>query len=172
MSTTRVSLCRSTLYTGHISRQFSPQRERSLNVKIRNGRVTHASLNLEVESPKSLEKSASPSSKEVMEGAAEFLVGTYARAPLVLYSGKGCKLYDLEGQEYLDMTSGIAVNALGHSDPDLVKAMKDQADTLIHVSNVYHSVPQVVVISFLVFTLPFVVNMSLVSLMSGEDIDQ
>lgn len=107
-----------------------------------------------------------------MEGAAEFLVGTYARAPLVLYSGKGCKLYDLEGQEYLDMTSGIAVNALGHSDPDLVKAMKDQADTLIHVSNVYHSVPQVVVISFLVFTLPFVVNMSLVSLMSGEDIDQ
>ncbi|OWM72059.1 hypothetical protein CDL15_Pgr017942 [Punica granatum] len=78
-----------------------------------------------------------------MEAAAKFLVGTYARAPIVLSSGKGSKLYDLEGREYLDMTSGIAVNSLGHSDPDVVKAVIDQANTLVHVSNVYYSVPQI-----------------------------
>lgn len=71
------------------------------------------------------------------------MVGTYGRAPVVLVSGKGCKLYDVEGREYLDMTSGIAVNALGHCDPDWVKAVADQAHVLTHVSNVYYSVPQV-----------------------------
>ncbi|CAL5440248.1 unnamed protein product [Camellia sinensis] len=82
-------------------------------------------------------------SKEVMEAEAKVLVGTYARAPIVLSSGKGCKLYDIEGQEYLDMTSGIAVNALGHGDPDWVRAVTDQANVLTHVSNVYYSIPQV-----------------------------
>ncbi|XP_065857845.1 acetylornithine aminotransferase, mitochondrial [Euphorbia lathyris] len=82
-------------------------------------------------------------SKEVMEAEAKVMVGTYARAPLVLASGKGCKLFDVEGREYLDMTSGIAVNALGHSDPDWVKAVVEQANVLTHVSNVYYSIPQV-----------------------------
>lgn len=79
----------------------------------------------------------------VMAAEARVLVGTYARAPAVLVSGKGCKLYDVEGREYLDMTSGIAVNALGHGDPDWVRAVTEQANVLAHVSNVYYSVPQV-----------------------------
>ncbi|KAL3653126.1 hypothetical protein CASFOL_002807 [Castilleja foliolosa] len=81
-------------------------------------------------------------SSEIIADEKKFIVGTYARAPLVLSSGKGCKLYDVEGREYLDLTSGIAVNALGHGDPDWVRAVRQQADVLTHVSNVYYSVPQ------------------------------
>ena len=82
-------------------------------------------------------------SKEVMEAEGRVMVGTYARAPVVLSSGKGCKLYDPEGREYLDLSSGIAVNALGHGDPDWLRAVTQQANTLTHVSNVYYSIPQV-----------------------------
>ncbi|KAJ0980782.1 hypothetical protein J5N97_009037 [Dioscorea zingiberensis] len=82
-------------------------------------------------------------SKEVIEAEGSVFVRTYARAPLVLESGKGCKLYDVEGKEYLDMTAGIAVNSLGHCDPDWVKAVVEQANILTHVSNVYYSIPQV-----------------------------
>ncbi|XXG59016.1 hypothetical protein AAC387_Pa04g1177 [Persea americana] len=82
-------------------------------------------------------------SKEVMELEGRVLVPTYARAPVVLERGQGCKLYDINGREYLDMTAGIAVNSLGHGDPDWVKAVVEQSRTLTHVSNVYYSIPQV-----------------------------
>ncbi|KAL8243438.1 hypothetical protein R6Q59_009696 [Mikania micrantha] len=71
------------------------------------------------------------------------IVGTYGRTPVVLTSGKGCKLYDIEGREYIDLTSGIAVNALGHGDPDWVQAITNQANVLAHVSNIFYSLPQV-----------------------------
>ena len=83
-------------------------------------------------------------SKEVMEAEGRVMVGTYARAPVVISHGKGCKLYDAEGREYLDMAAGIAVNALGHGDPDWLKAVVDQANTLTHVSNIFYSIPQVI----------------------------
>lgn len=82
-------------------------------------------------------------SKEVMEAEGRLMVGTYARAPVVISHGEGCKLYDAEGREYLDMTAGIAVNALGHGDPDWLKAVVEQANTLTHVSNMFYSIPQV-----------------------------
>ncbi|KAL1560567.1 MAP kinase kinase kinase Win1 [Salvia divinorum] len=82
-------------------------------------------------------------SSEIIADEKKFIVGTYARAPVVLESGKGCKLYDVEGREYLDLTSGIAVNALGHGDSDWLRALAQQAEVLAHVSNVYYSVPQV-----------------------------
>lgn len=78
-----------------------------------------------------------------MEADRGVMVGTYARTPVVLEKGVGCKVYDLEGKEYLDMAAGIAVNSLGHGDPDWLKALIDQASTLAHVSNVFYSVPQV-----------------------------
>ncbi|XXG65835.1 hypothetical protein AAC387_Pa05g3443 [Persea americana] len=81
-------------------------------------------------------------SKEVIELERKVVVQTYARAPLVLVRGKGCKVYDAEGQEYLDMGAGIAVNSMGHGDPDLLKAI-GEATELIHVSNVYYTIPQV-----------------------------
>lgn len=103
-----------------------------------------------VSEPKKAVAPASPSgrpfseeSKQVMQTEAEVFVRTYARTPVVLRSGKGCKVYDVEGREYLDLAGGIAVNSLGHSDPDWVKAVVEQANTLAHVSNIYYSIPQV-----------------------------
>lgn len=83
-------------------------------------------------------------SKDVMEAEGRVMVGTYARAPVVISHGQGCKLYDAEGREYLDLTAGIAVNALGHGDPDWLKTVVEQANTLTHVSNVFYSIPQVI----------------------------
>ncbi|CAM6083378.1 unnamed protein product [Calypogeia fissa] len=82
-------------------------------------------------------------SQEVIDAESQLFVQTYARAPLVFVKGKGCWLTDAEGKEYLDMTAGIAVNALGHGDEKWVKAVTEQAATLTHVSNLYHTVPQV-----------------------------
>jgi acetylornithine/N-succinyldiaminopimelate aminotransferase len=69
------------------------------------------------------------------------LMPTYARADLQIVRGDGAYLYDTEGRDYLDLASGIAVNALGHGDPRLVQALTDQASRLWHVSNLYR-IPQ------------------------------
>jgi len=66
----------------------------------------------------------------------------YRRMPITLLSGKGCKVIDSEGKEYIDALAGIAVNALGHSHPNIVQALQDQATKLIHVSNIYFNAPQ------------------------------
>ena len=68
-----------------------------------------------------------------------FLMENYARLPVSFTRGKGVFLYDEEGREYLDFISGIGVVSLGHSDPDLVKALCEQAGRLIHVSNLYEN---------------------------------
>lgn len=71
------------------------------------------------------------------------MLQTYGRAPVVFTHGEGCRLFDAEGKEYLDFTAGIAVNALGHSDPRWLATLREQAGNLAHVSNLYHTVPQV-----------------------------
>ena len=65
------------------------------------------------------------------------LYGTYARSPLAFERGEGMRLISQDGTRYLDFHAGIAVNALGHSDPHLVKTMKDAAEKVWHVSNVF-----------------------------------
>jgi len=72
----------------------------------------------------------------------EYVLQTYARAPFVLDHGQGCWLYDTEGHAYLDCAAGIAVNALGHADPELVATLTEQAGKLWHVSNLFHTAPQ------------------------------
>lgn len=67
---------------------------------------------------------------------------TYRRFPVTLIKGKGTKVYDTEGKEYLDALAGIAVNNVGHCHPKVVKAIQDQAESLIHISNLYHNIPQ------------------------------
>jgi len=67
---------------------------------------------------------------------------TYRRFPITLIKGKGTRVYDTEGKEYIDALAGIAVNNVGHCHPKIVKAIKDQAESLIHISNLYHNVPQ------------------------------
>lgn len=70
------------------------------------------------------------------------LCNTYGRYPLAVSKAKGCKLYDLDGQEYLDLLSGIAVCSLGHSRDDLADVMAEQARKLVHVSNLFYQQPQ------------------------------
>lgn len=102
-----------------------------------------ASLKVDVGAPNAIVEEKKNKTKEVIDEEAKYIVGTYARAPIVLEKGKGCKVYDVEGNEYLDLSGGIAVNALGHGDDDWLKAVVDQAGLLTHVSNIYHSLPQV-----------------------------
>ncbi len=71
-----------------------------------------------------------------------YVVQTYARAPFVLTRGEGVYLFDDGGRRYVDLVSGIAVNALGYGDPELVGAITSQVARLIHVSNLYHTGPQ------------------------------
>jgi acetylornithine/N-succinyldiaminopimelate aminotransferase len=68
----------------------------------------------------------------------QYLLQTYSRYPVVLHRGKGVFLFDIEGKKYLDFVAGIGVNALGHAHPRIVKAIRDQAVKLIHVSNLYY----------------------------------
>src|SRR5664279_3812644 len=67
-----------------------------------------------------------------------FLLPTYNRYPVGFERGKGVFLYDLEGKRYLDFVAGLGVNALGHAHPRIVKAIREQAAKLVHVSNLYY----------------------------------
>ncbi|KAI4240721.1 MAG: hypothetical protein L6R40_004966 [Gallowayella cf. fulva] len=67
------------------------------------------------------------------------MVATYLRPPPLMAKGEGCYLWDAENRRYLDFTAGIAVNALGHCDPEMAKLLYQQARTLIHTSNLYHN---------------------------------
>ncbi|HOJ13831.1 MAG TPA: acetylornithine transaminase [Deltaproteobacteria bacterium] len=67
----------------------------------------------------------------------EHVMGTYARQPVRFVRGQGCRLYDESGRGYLDLVSGIAVCNLGHAHPEVVAAVKDQAEKLFHCSNLY-----------------------------------
>ncbi len=73
------------------------------------------------------------------------LMGTYAPAPVVFERGEGSLLFDTEGRRYLDFVAGIAVTSLGHANPDVARALSEQAATLLHVSNLYRNAlaPQV-----------------------------
>jgi acetylornithine/N-succinyldiaminopimelate aminotransferase len=68
----------------------------------------------------------------------KYLLTTYNRYPVVLSRGKGVFLYDIEGKRYLDFVAGLGVNALGHAHPRIVKAIREQAAKLVHVSNLYY----------------------------------
>ena len=66
-----------------------------------------------------------------------WVLGTYARQPLFLERGDGAWVWDTDGRKYLDLTAGIAVNALGHADPVVVAAILEQASRIAHASNLY-----------------------------------
>lgn len=72
----------------------------------------------------------------------QHLLGNYKRFPIALSKGKGMYVWDESGNKYLDFVAGIAVDSLGHCHPEVVKAIKKQAGTLMHVSNLYHIPPQ------------------------------
>ena len=75
---------------------------------------------------------------------------TFKRFPLAFIKGKGSRLWDADGKEYIDMLAGIAVNNLGHCHPKVVSAIQEQAAELIHISNFFVSPPQVALSKLLV----------------------
>lgn len=72
----------------------------------------------------------------VKEGQ-KYIMNTYGRLPVVFEKGAGCYIWDKKGKKYLDFVAGIAVNSLGHCHPEIVEAIKKQAEKLIHCSNLY-----------------------------------
>lgn len=80
---------------------------------------------------------------EIVQRANENWLAVYRPRELVLDRGLGARLWDIEGREYVDFAAGIAVNALGHGDPDLKAALLAQADKLWHTSNVFYTEPPV-----------------------------
>ena len=85
-----------------------------------------------------------------MELADQVIAQTYKRFPIVLAKGSGCALHDNQGRRYTDFVAGIAVCNLGHAHAGIAKAVASQAQTLWHVSNLYYTVPQVELASWLV----------------------
>ncbi len=74
--------------------------------------------------------------------ADRYMFQTYGRFPLTLVKGEGCRVWDEEGREYLDFVAGIAVCSLGHSSPVVSRALREQSQKLVHVSNLYYTEPQ------------------------------
>lgn len=80
-------------------------------------------------------------SQQWIEKSDKYVMKTYGRYPIVPVRGEGCRLWDVDGNEYLDFLGGIAVNSLGHCHPKVVAALQKQAAELIHCSN-YYQIPQ------------------------------
>ena len=82
--------------------------------------------------------------QELIKIEDDYFINTFTRQPIVLDHGEGVKVWDIDGNEYLDMFAGIAVNCLGHNHPKLVKAIQDQAEKLIHISSIYYNEPALI----------------------------
>jgi acetylornithine aminotransferase len=86
---------------------------------------------------------------EVIAQAEQVIMRTYGRYPLAFVRGQGATVWDADGKSYTDFLTGIAVCVLGHCHPRVVQAIKNQAETLLHISNFYHTLPQTAVATFL-----------------------
>jgi acetylornithine/N-succinyldiaminopimelate aminotransferase len=87
---------------------------------------------------------------ELMKRADQVMANTYQRFPVVFIKGNGTKLWDTEGRSYTDFVAGIAVCNLGHAHPRIYEVLALQAQTLLHVSNLYYTRPQIELASWLV----------------------
>lgn len=81
--------------------------------------------------------------KDWMSLSDHYIMHTYGRSPVTLVEGKGCRVFDSDGKMYLDFVAGIAVCNLGHAHPAVAEAVCRQAQKLVHVSNLYYTVPQI-----------------------------
>jgi acetylornithine/N-succinyldiaminopimelate aminotransferase len=76
--------------------------------------------------------------QSVMDLERQYVLQNYARYPIVLHRGRGSYVFDVAGKRYLDLITGIGVNALGHAHPRIVKVIREQAGLLVHCSNLYY----------------------------------
>jgi acetylornithine/N-succinyldiaminopimelate aminotransferase len=88
-----------------------------------------------------MQPSQEPSAQPLIDLAKRYWLPVYKPRDLVLDHGKGARVWDTEGRDYIDFGAGIAVNALGHQDPDLLAALTAQANKLWHSSNVFYTEP-------------------------------
>ncbi len=93
---------------------------------------------------------STPSMQELIDKTDRYIFTTYKRFPIVLVRGEGMKVWDSNGKEYLDFISGIAVLNVGHLHPRVVETVKRQSETLMHVSNLFYSEPQIKLAELLV----------------------
>ncbi|MEX1063125.1 MAG: aspartate aminotransferase family protein [Balneolaceae bacterium] len=82
------------------------------------------------------------SDSSVREIAEKYHFNTYKRYPVTLTRGLGSRVWDIDGNEYIDALAGIGVNSVGHCHPRVVEAIREQAGLVIHISNLYYSEPQ------------------------------
>lgn len=87
---------------------------------------------------------------EIFEESKKYVMNTYKRTPLFIVKGRGNRIYDSEGKEYIDFVSGLAVNNLGHCNPRVTVAFQKQAQKLVHTSNLFYTEPQVKLAKLLV----------------------
>jgi acetylornithine/N-succinyldiaminopimelate aminotransferase len=81
--------------------------------------------------------------KEIIDGEKQYILHTYNRPDFAIERGNGVYLFDTDGNRYLDFVSGLAVNAFGYGDYEILKAIEEQTAKLMHVSNLYHTIPSV-----------------------------
>jgi acetylornithine aminotransferase len=93
--------------------------------------------------------SADMTNQEIIAQADQVIIKTYGRYQVAFVRGQGSTVWDADGKAYTDFLSGLAVTVLGHCHPRVVEAITKQAQTLIHVSNFYHTMPQTEVATFL-----------------------
>src|SRR4051812_16751462 len=84
-----------------------------------------------------------PDTQSTLARANQVLIGNYARIPIIMQRGEGVQLWDTDGNKYIDLFAGFGGGILGHCHPALVDAATKQAQTLWHVGNTYHTIPQV-----------------------------
>jgi acetylornithine/N-succinyldiaminopimelate aminotransferase len=80
----------------------------------------------------------------------QYYARTVRRQPVVLVRGQGCRVWDVDGKEYLDLVAGWAVNNLGHAHPVVTHAIAEQAATLVQTSNQFYTVPQLLLAQLLI----------------------
>jgi len=86
--------------------------------------------------------STSVNTASILDRAKTVLIGNYGRMPIVMARGEGVYLWDTDGRRYLDLFAGFGGGILGHCHPELVAAATEQARTMWHVGNTFHSIPQ------------------------------
>jgi predicted acetylornithine/succinylornithine family transaminase len=87
--------------------------------------------------------------QEIIADNNRYLFPLYPRAPIALVRGRGCRVWDADGKEYLDFFASTVVVALGHSHPGVTRAIVEQAGKILHVSNLHHSEPQAILAKLL-----------------------
>ena len=86
----------------------------------------------------------------MIEKSNKYIANTYSRLNIVIKEGKGIKVFDTEGRDYYDFISGVAVCSLGHSHPEMIKAIKEQSEKIVHISNLFYNEPQALLAEHLV----------------------